>query len=125
MSLARSNTSILVVDDDDDIRDAVQQVLAAEEYEVAVAANGQQALEFLQSGRMPALILLDLMMPVMSGEQFVQRQRQDPTLAQIPVVILTADGRIKEKAASIHAAGYVRKPFTLKDLLAITRQFAS
>jgi CheY-like chemotaxis protein len=67
--------------------------------------------------------LLDLMMPVMSGEEFVQRQRQDPRLEPIPVVIVTADGRINEKAAAIRAAGYVRKPVTLDGLLGVARQF--
>jgi CheY-like chemotaxis protein len=114
---------ILVVDDDDDIRDAVRDALEAEGYDVAVAANGKEALEQLQTDPTPALILLDLMMPVMSGEEFVQRQRQDPRLAQIPVVIVTADGRIHEKAAAIQAAGYVRKPVTLEGLLGIARQF--
>jgi CheY-like chemotaxis protein len=115
---------ILVVDDDEDIRDAVQQVLEEAGYQVAVAINGREALELLQTGPTPALVLLDLMMPVMSGEEFIQRQRQDPTLAQIPVVILTADGRIKEKAASLRASGYVRKPVTLDGLLSIARQYA-
>jgi two-component system chemotaxis response regulator CheY len=115
---------ILVVDDDADIRDAIREALEMEGYQVTVAVNGQQALNFLQSGPMPALILLDLMMPVMSGEQFVEKQRQDSALAQIPVVILSADGRIREKAASIHAAGYIHKPVTLDGLLAIARQYA-
>jgi CheY-like chemotaxis protein len=116
---------ILVVDDDEDVRDTIREALEVQGYEVAIAANGQQALEVLQSGPMPALILLDLMMPVMSGQQFLEKQRQDATLAKVPVVILTADGRIKEKAASVHATGYVRKPVTLDGLLAIARQFAS
>jgi CheY-like chemotaxis protein len=115
---------ILVVDDDEDTRDAIRQVLEAEGYKVAIAANGQQALELLRSGSIPALIMLDLMMPVMSGEEFVDKQRRDPTLARIPVVILTAGGTIADKAASIHAAGYVRKPFTLEGLIAIARRFA-
>lgn len=115
---------ILVVDDDEDIRDAVQQALEEEGYAVAVAANGKQALELLQGGVSPALILLDLMMPVMNGYEFVEKQGQDPPLAQIPVVILTADGSI-DKAASIRIAGYVRKPIKLERLLAIARQYAS
>src|SRR5436190_21383655 len=89
---------ILVVDDDEDVRDAVREALEAQRYEVAVAANGQQALDMLRSGPRPSLIFLDLMMPVMSGEGFVEKQRQDPALAQIPVVILSADREIKEKA---------------------------
>jgi CheY-like chemotaxis protein len=116
---------ILVVDDDEDTRDAIRQALEAEGYEVAVAANGQQALELLRSGSIPALIMLDLMMPVMSGEEFAEKQRRDPTLARIPVVILTAGGgRNEDKAASIQAVGYVRKPFTLEGLIAIARRFA-
>jgi CheY-like chemotaxis protein len=115
---------ILVVDYDYDIREALQEALEDAGYKVAVAVNGRAALELMETGPMPALILLDLMMPVMNGEEFIQIQQEDPTLAHIPVVILTANGRIKEKATSLRTAGYMHKPFTLEDLLAIARQFA-
>jgi CheY-like chemotaxis protein len=115
---------VLIVDDDEDIRDAIRQALEDEGYEVADAANGREALELLQTGPIPALILLDLMMPVMTGEQFLLEQRQRPALAQIPVVVLSANDRIKEKAELFHAAGYLRKPVTLDVLLGVARQFA-
>jgi CheY-like chemotaxis protein len=81
---------VLVVDDDFDVRNVMSILLRAEGYEVVTAANGQEALECLQRGARPDLILLDLMMPVMDGWQFLQIKQRDPTFAQMPVIAITA-----------------------------------
>ena len=98
-------------------------VLRALGYDVATAANGQEALDQLRSGPgLPSLILLDLMMPVMDGWQFRDEQKQDPALSAIPVVVVSADGRVDEKASALGAAAYLRKPVEIEDLLATVQQ---
>lgn len=109
---------ILVVDDDEAIREALAEVLEDEGYQVRSAANGREALRLLRSAAAaPAVILLDLMMPVMSGWDFREAQRQDAALASIPVVVLSADRDVAAKAASVQAQGYLPKPVSLDTLL--------
>ena len=82
---------VLVVDDDPDIRAELAVALAERGWEVACAEDGLQALDYLRSGAvLPRVILLDLMMPVMDGNQFRQHQVGDPALSAIPVVVVTA-----------------------------------
>jgi CheY-like chemotaxis protein len=109
--------SILVVEDDADIRTALASILRGEGYAVSCAADGCEALELLRAGFRPDAILLDLMMPVMSGPEFRARQLEDPLLAAIPIVILTADSRISEVARALGATAAFAKPFELSDLL--------
>jgi two-component system, chemotaxis family, chemotaxis protein CheY len=84
------------------------------------ARNGQEALERLAVLR-PQLILLDLMMPVMDGWEFARRMRQDPKIANIPVVVLSADRNVGPKARDLGAVGHLAKPFELNDLLDVVR----
>src|SRR5262245_13335746 len=83
---------VLIVDDDHDIREALSQVLGDEGWVVATAADGREALDYLDAHRdaLPEVILLDLMMPVMSGGEFRAEQLKDPSLAPIPVVVISA-----------------------------------
>jgi CheY-like chemotaxis protein len=92
--------AILVVDDDDDLRETLQTVLEAEGYEVASATNGRDALAYLRSNPLPCLVLLDLMMPIMDGWEFIQHQEADPKLADLVVIVVTAatDGRLNALA---------------------------
>lgn len=83
------SNEILVIDDDEGIREALQLTLEMEGYTVFTAANGKVGLEFLSS-QMPRLILLDLMMPVMNGWAFLEAVEKDPVLATIPIVVMTA-----------------------------------
>jgi CheY-like chemotaxis protein len=105
-----------VVDDDPDIREAVQDILSFEGYTVLQADNGREALELLnrQPPVRPCLILLDLMMPVMDGEEFVGHLRKDPALASLPVILVTASGR--SMFPGIRAI--IKKPFEMDELLA-------
>src|SRR5437879_6509382 len=105
-SPAQGGKTILVVEDDTATRDALSLILEAEGFGVMGAANGQEALDQLRGSRRPDLILLDLMMPVMDGWQFRRAQAQDPALSAIPVVVLSADGNVHQKAASLRATGY-------------------
>lgn len=80
---------VLVVDDDDQIRDVLGAILQEEGYAVAVAADGQEALEWLGLGTAPRVILLDLMMPGMNGWEFLAHRERDPLLVAIPLVVLS------------------------------------
>src|SRR5579863_6011707 len=84
---------LLVIEDDQDVRDTLCDVLRDDGYEVVSAANGQEALTYLNSHPPPSMILLDLMMPVMTGSEFRARQIADPALAKITTVVLTAVDR--------------------------------
>jgi CheY-like chemotaxis protein len=81
---------LLVVDDDPDMRDAISELLEGEGYRVVRVENGRAALEILRAGGRPSMILLDMMMPVMSGWQFRREQQRDPSIQRIPVVMITA-----------------------------------
>lgn len=105
--------SILLVEDDELIRRAIQMVLEWEGYQVDCAANGQEALDYLRSGHRPSLILLDLMMPVLDGEQFREEQARDPELASIPVIVVSA----ASFAEAVSAVRHIRKPFEVQELL--------
>ena len=105
---------VLIVDDDPDIRDSLREVLEDEGYEVATVANGREALDHLKaSNPRPCVILLDLMMPVMDGWQFRKEQKQDPEIAGIPLVVITATGN---RPVLIDAAELVMKPLDLNRL---------
>lgn len=108
-----ASRSILIVEDDEVIRRAMRMVLEWEGYAVACAANGQEALDLLRAGSRPALIVLDVMMPVLDGKQFRQEQLRDPSLASIPVIVVSA----LDFAQAVNAVYHVRKPFEVQELL--------
>ena len=115
--------TILLVEDDFDVREALVETLRELGHSVDCAADGEQALAYLRGGRRPGLILLDLMMPRMSGSEFRIAQKQDPTMSDIPVVLLSADGRMEEKARVLQVQGAIRKPIELAELLATIERF--
>src|SRR5262245_53475016 len=95
--------SVLIVEDDFDFRDALQTLLTLHGLEVSCAFDGREALDLLHRGLDPCVILLDMMMPRMSGAAFRQAQLQDPRLEAIPVVVLSAsdDGKAVARAMGI------------------------
>jgi CheY-like chemotaxis protein len=115
--LMNGRATVLVVEDDDDVRSALGLALVEEGFRVAGARNGQEALDYLHTHGRPRLILLDLMMPVMTGWQFRDAQRSEPGLATIPVIVLSADGNVKTKAASLDVSAVLSKPIDLHVLL--------
>jgi len=112
-----SSGYILIVEDDDDIREALTQILELEGYVVREAANGREALDISAKEPIPSLILLDLMMPVMDGWQFRAEQMKDPHLSKVPVVVISADASVHEKVAAFGAATVLPKPISLDRLL--------
>jgi CheY-like chemotaxis protein len=105
---------VLIVEDDVDVRDAMAQVLEVEGHEVRCAANGCAGLIEARLQR-PDVILLDLMMPVMDGWRFRTEQKLDPSIATIPVVVVSALG----VRSDIDATAFLPKPCALCDLLAV------
>ncbi len=81
---------ILVVEDDEDAREALVALLQMSGYHAVPAGNGREALEYLRQARIPDLIILDLWMPIMNGWQFREEQMKDPRLAEVPVIVVTA-----------------------------------
>lgn len=112
--------SVLVVDDENDIREAVSEVLADEGYVVLGAGDGAEALKQLRDHH-PSVVLLDLMMPVMNGWEFRAAQKGDPDLSGIPVIVLSALGR----SSGVDAEAFIEKPFELDELLSAVRAHAA
>lgn len=105
---------MLVVDDEVDLRSAIAEVLEFDGYEVDTAANGEQAMQKLRAGDGVALVLLDLMMPVMDGLEFLDQIRADTSRSWPPVIVLTA--AFTGSAEDLGVAAVVRKPFGLDRL---------
>ncbi len=118
-----SDGAVLVIDDDVDILETIQMVLEGSGYEVLTAQSGLDALDLLRAGKPVRLILLDMMMPTMSGWEFREAQQRDPAIANIPVVVMTGDSRVTDKAATVGAAGYIRKPMNVDMLQSTIARF--
>jgi two-component system chemotaxis response regulator CheY len=110
---------ILIVDDDESIRQIVRMCLTDEGYEVFEAHNGQVALNRVHAVQ-PSLILLDLRMPVMDGWEFAQRYAELPP-PHAPIVAFVAALNAEQECANLDAAGVIAKPFDLDDLLRSVR----
>ena len=109
---------VLLIEDDHDIRETLAAILAARGFEVVAAAHGQSALEQIRDlGSRPAVILLDLQMPVMDGETFLVEQQAEPLLAHVPVLIITAQLQLPASFPPNVRAVYT-KPIALAEILA-------
>lgn len=108
---------VLVVEDEDDIRELLVLLLSMDGLEVASARDGLEALAAMRHGERPAVILLDLMMPRMSGDDFLRVRRRDPELARVPTVIVSGDPEAARTGAQLGADGLLMKPLDLDDLL--------
>lgn len=106
----------MVVDDDDDVRITMTEILEIKGYAAIAAHNGQHALEQLHNGIRPGVILLDLMMPTMNGYEFRAKQLEDPLIADIPIIVFSAGRELDAAARELKAAGVLRKPITLEEL---------
>jgi CheY-like chemotaxis protein len=120
--IGESAKHVLVVDDDPDICATMQAALEFFGYSVDTARDGAEALQKLRRGDVPFLILLDFMMPGMNGIEFRSEQLRDPSLASIPVVMLSGAGDVAAKAAAVGMEG-LNKPVDLDVLLEKVRRF--
>jgi CheY-like chemotaxis protein len=117
--------SVLIVEDDTRIARALTRFLDNAGYTVTSASNGREALDQLHKGVLPSVLLIDLMMPFMSGSELIERLHRDDTLSQIPVVVMSAYpklvGAAKLKDANLPV---VEKPIRLEELLDTIRRVA-
>ena len=109
---------IIVADDDLDICELLDMKLRQSHYEVHTALDGLQALEVIRSVR-PHLVILDIMMPLMSGMDVLREMRADPAIADIPVILMTAKRQEKDvdSGFALGVVDYIIKPFNLRDLV--------
>jgi CheY-like chemotaxis protein len=109
-----SSKSILVVEDNKEIQESLKIALEVEGYNIYTADNGKEAMERLGKIPTPCMILLDLMMPVMNGWEFMEAVNKDIMLSTIPVVVVSAFG---DKKGTPKTDGYIQKPIDLDALL--------
>jgi CheY-like chemotaxis protein len=109
--------TILIIEDEHPLRALITDILEDEGYPVASAANGLEALRYIQQVALPRLIILDLGMPVMSGWAFREEQQRDPTLATIPVIVMSALPDLNRKAAALKVIDCLNKPLDIDRLL--------
>lgn len=121
MTTAAQN--VLVVEDHADLREMLAVLLESEGFQVQTARNGAEALTAMHARR-PSVILLDLMMPVMSGDEFRQRQLAEPEYANVPVICMTAAHDGPQRAKRMHATQYFQKPVDFDELISAVRQLA-
>ena len=119
--MVHSHPLVLLVDDNDDVRDGLTQLIRAEGYKVETARDGREALRKLLDIH-PCIILLDLMMPDMTGYDFRQAQLADPSLQNIPVVVYSAAFDIRELSEQMGAAAWAQKPIVVSRLMELIRK---
>ena len=114
---------ILVVEDDADIRFVISELLADEGYTVVQATDGYAALAYLHTApRVPRLIILDLMMPIMNGWDFLRARQDDPVVQAIPVIVVSATPSIEVSLAALGAQEALEKPIDLDRLVALVQR---
>lgn len=119
MGELRASKFVLIVDDDPDLLDVTSFVIEGEGVAVQTAKHGEEALALLRAGRLPTLVLLDLMMPVMNGWEFLDEIAKDPSLRAIPIVVLTAGDHGQVPGAM----DVLVKPMDLTELLRVVERY--
>ena len=117
---------ILTVDDDEDIRNSLRDMLEFEGFQTVWAKNGQVAIDYLMAVadyELPDLVLLDYMMPVMNGRDFCLAKSKIPRLAHIPVVMMTASGNLIKVMDNCDSEGYMSKPMDLNTVVKMVKHF--
>ncbi len=109
--------TILVVDDELDIRESLRDLFEDAGYQVATAADGAQALAMIADGEAPCIVILDLVMPKVTGNEVYARMQSDDRLAEVPVIIATSDPSRAPRDVTV-----MRKPIDIRRLLAVVRQ---
>lgn len=124
MTNENTSKSILIVEDDDSIRETLQEILEVEGYRVETAIDGQEALDRLRRLPLPSLILLDLMLPNVNGWQVIEKLRLDIDAPQagVPIVITSAAGDMAAMTAK-KVDGYLKKPIQLDSLLKVAEKY--
>jgi CheY-like chemotaxis protein len=113
--------TVLVVDDQVDLRDAIAVLLESEGYDVIDAANGREALKHLQNGTNVMAIVLDLMMPVMDGWEFLAERRKNDAWSRIPTIVVTGVSEPKRRQQELGDVAVFTKPFHFDELFSALR----
>jgi CheY-like chemotaxis protein len=108
--------TVLVIDDDPEVRDLLLVALTADDYHVDAVSNGREALHHLRSHAETCIIVLDLIMPMMDGPQFRAAQLRDRSLGWIPLVVMSASADGRRQARDLGARQFVRKPLDLEEV---------
>jgi two-component system, chemotaxis family, chemotaxis protein CheY len=116
--MATHRHSVLLIDDDPTAQEALEEMLRQEGVDVMLAGDGAEAHEHLRTGVRPCVIVLDLQMPGMDGFEFRTEQLRDPVLARIPVIVMSGDGLIDERALELGVDEYLRKPIDVDQFIA-------
>ena len=119
-TLQKNCHSILVVEDDEDIRTTLVELLESEGYKTHAAENGKIALEKLQEIPKPCLVLLDMMMPIMDGREFLNQIMKDSLLAPIPILVVSA---VADVSNTKGAVGFIKKPIDIDVILRLVAQY--
>jgi CheY-like chemotaxis protein len=114
--------SVLIIEDDDDVREALATLLEDEGYGVHAAHNGREGLQLASGKSPPRVIVLDLMMPIMNGWEFLAARRNNPKLAGVPVVVVSATG---DPARLGEVTAFLRKPIDIQRLLEVVHEYAA
>jgi two-component system response regulator MprA len=114
---------VLVVEDDADIRQLLVEILGDEGYAVALAADGVEAIEQVAAAR-PALLVLDLMLPRLNGDEVLAELERRGLRTGLPVLVLTAAGPIEERVAGLAAEAFLAKPFTIDEFVSVVQKLA-
>jgi len=117
------NRHVLIVEDDEDIRQAVVDVLQHEGYTTQEARDGREALALLNLRPLPGCIVLDLLMPVMDGPTLVTEMTARPPLDTVPIVVLSASMPMAQARQRVKAAEWLEKPVTIDRLVEVVRRF--
>jgi two-component system chemotaxis response regulator CheY len=120
----RSSRCVLVVDDEAVLRQTVAEALEMDGYEVCTASNGAEALRQVRVNR-PHAVVLDLMMPVMNGWQFLKACHDDDLCKEIPVIVMSAFHHLREEAPGLGISAWFEKPFDLDTLLQTVERLTS
>lgn len=115
-----NSCSVLVVEDCEDLRELEISFLESFGFKVASASNGQEALSILASIPRPCIVLLDLMMPIMNGRQFLNTIKKTEEYSSIPVLIISAIAEVSDTSGAI---GYLKKPINLDSLKNVITQY--
>lgn len=122
-TLQEETRPILVVDDNEDVRDALALILEGEGFAVDTARDGREALDRLREEPQPCLVILDLHMPEFDGRAFRSAQRADHELMRIPVVLFSGEHDLAAAAQTMGIDAYFRKPFDPEAIVALVRRY--
>lgn len=120
------NKTVMIVDDESSISSALTDILEDEGYQVVVVSNGQEALTYFHgNATLPCVILLDMIMPEVSGVEFLNRKQNEAALADIPIIAMSGDFYLAQQTPLLGAADYLIKPFDIEELLATVTRVCS